>query len=77
MGRFAKIFLLSEDQMKEYKPFYDFSMELYEQNAKDAMSLNQNLYSYQNNKTSKDQFILYNNYFGENISNVSTVGSKK
>lgn len=30
MGRFTKIFLLSEQQMQEHKKYYDFSMELHQ-----------------------------------------------
>lgn len=33
MGRFEKIFVLGEEQMKQYTKFYDFAFELYNQNC--------------------------------------------
>ena len=34
LGRFTKIFILNEDQLSDYKRFYDFSMELYNSTPK-------------------------------------------
>lgn len=30
MGRFTKIFLKNEEQLEEYKKYYDFAMEIYQ-----------------------------------------------
>ncbi len=34
MGRFTKIFILGEEQLSDYKKYYDFSMELYNSSPK-------------------------------------------
>lgn len=39
MGRFTKIFMLNEDQLADYKKFYDFSMELYNSSPKENASM--------------------------------------
>lgn len=34
LGRFTKIFILNEDQLADYKKYYDFSMEIYNSTPK-------------------------------------------
>ena len=33
MGRFKKIFLLHQEQMNQYEKFYDYAVEIYQQNS--------------------------------------------
>lgn len=39
LGRFAKIFILNEDQLADYRKYYDFSMELFNSSPKDNASM--------------------------------------
>ena len=39
LGRFTKIFMLNEDQLADYKKYYDFSMEIYNSSPKENASM--------------------------------------
>lgn len=56
MGRYNKIFILSQEQFMDYKKYYDFSMEVYENIGK-----GESYPAFQ--KPTSNPVILYNNYF--------------
>ena len=55
MGGFTKIFLISADQLGEYRKFYDFSYELYNSVGNNSIS------SY----VSVSQYPMYKHYYDD------------
>lgn len=60
MGSFTKIFILSQEQFLNYKKYYDFAMEVYENLGK-----NESFPAYQ--KPNINPLIFYNNYFDSEV----------
>lgn len=56
MGGFEKIFMLSQEQFMDYKKYYDFAMEVYENIGK-----SESFPAFQ--KPTNNPVIIYNNYF--------------
>jgi hypothetical protein len=63
LGRFTKIFILGEEQMKNYKHYYDFAVDLY--NATPKME-NGSIVA----KPFIKDYVAYNNYFEARTSDV-------
>jgi hypothetical protein len=57
MGDFKKIFILSQEQFQEYKKFYDYAMEVYDNIGKGEQYPDFP-------KPTNNPVVLYNNYFG-------------
>jgi hypothetical protein len=63
LGGFTKIFITSQEQFLQYKKFYEFSMEVYDNLGKGEQYPDWP-------KPTNTPVIFYNNYFDEGINNL-------